>query len=151
MFVRVHNPRFTLMDQPEPDGQNSCAPPTQSYAHPNLELGPLALRCLCLHSAFQLNTGSATLAAPLERTRAPAERAHGPVGPAQPLPHPTFSCCSCSLEANPSCRSAISFSTCVSGRAGLSPQTCCSSLPFWPGESWASARRQGQTAVRTPS
>lgn len=54
----VHNPPFTLTDQPEPDRQNSCAPPTPSYAHPNLELGPFALCCFCLHSAFQLNTFS---------------------------------------------------------------------------------------------
>lgn len=143
MVVRVHNP--------EADGQNSCAPLTPSCAHPNLELGPLALCCFCLHfSSTLLAAISATLAAALKRMRAPAEReSTGRWDCIQPLPHPTFSCCSRSLKAILSCRSAISFSTRLSGRAVLPLQRArCHLGPVKVGP-----RRSGtgQTAARTQS
>lgn len=104
---RVHNPPFTLMDQPEPDGQNSCAPATQSCTHPNLELGPFALCCFCLHSAFQFNTFSSNKCNFSSGAQMEASTSRTGVH------RPAFSCCSCSLKANLSCRSAISFSTCL--------------------------------------
>lgn len=123
----------------------TAAPRRHRHAHAQLwgraHWHAVASVCTQHFSSALLAAIRATLAAPLKRLRAPAEReSTGRWDRIQPLPHPPVSRCSRSLKANLSCRAAVSFSTCLWGLC----RPAAARRPFGPGERWASARRRGE-------